>query len=307
MPDLPEFVHLNPAVARAVSDGAPVVALESAVISHGLPDPTGQEAAAAVEADVVAGGAIPATTAMVRGRITVGVDHDDLALLTVPGVWKIAERDLPVAVAARATGGLTVSATLAVAAACGIGVMSTGGIGGVHLGAEHTWDVSADLPALARHSAIVACAGAKAICDPGRTLEYLDTAGVTVVVYGADRFPNFYARDSGLPAPRRVDTSAACAAILAAKRRLRQPGAVLVAQPIPPADALPEAVVARAVAQAIATTGEVHGGDLTPALLAALAEITGGATVRANLALLRANAQLAAAIARAAAQESLRG
>lgn len=307
MPDLPEFIILAPPAARALRDGAPVVALESAVISHGLPHPSGLEAAAILEADVTAGGAVPATVAVVRGRIVVGADRDELTLLTAPGAWKIPERDLPVAVAARATGGTTVSATIAIAAQSGITVMSTGGIGGVHLGAEQTWDISADLPALARHSLVVVCAGAKAICDPGKTLEYLETAGVTVVVYGADRFPNFYALDSGCAAPRRIDDPAGAAAILAAKRRLRQPGAVLVAQPIPREDALAEQVVARAVTQAIAITGGVRGGDLTPALLTALAAITDGATLRANLALLRANAQLSAAIARAVAQESLRG
>lgn len=307
MPDLPQDIVLAPPIARALRDGAPVVALESAVISHGLPHPTALEAAAMLEAEVTAGGAVPATVAVVRGRITVGADRDDLAHLTAPGAWKIAERDLPVAVAARATGGTTVAATIAVAARAGITVMSTGGIGGVHLGAEQTWDVSADLPALARHSLIVVCAGAKAICDPHRTLEVLETAGVTVLVYGADRFPHFYARDSGVDAPRRVDDPAQCAAILAAGRRLRRPGAVLLAQPIPREDALPGEVVARAVTQAVAAAGGVRGADLTPALLAALAEITGGATLRANLALLRANAQLSAAVARAAAQESLRG
>lgn len=307
MPDLPQSITLAPPVARALRSGNPVVALESAVISHGLPHPTGLQTAAMLEAEVRATGAIPATVAVVRGRIVVGAQGDELALLAASGTWKIAERDLAAAVAARATGGATVSATLAVAALAGIAVLSTGGIGGVHLGAERTWDVSADLLALARHSAVVVCAGAKAICDPAKTLEFLDTAGVTVAVYGADRFPHFYAPDSGIAAPRRIDDPAEAAAILAAKRALRQGGALLVAQPVPRQDALDAEVVARAVAQAVAATGDVRGGDLTPALLAALAEITGGATLRANVALLRANARLGATIAGALAQESLRG
>jgi len=171
--------------------------------------------------------------------------------------------------------------------------------GGVHLGAEQTWDVSADLPALARHSLVLVCAGTKAICDPGKTLEYLDTAGVTVVAFGTDRFPHFYTADSGYAAPRRIDAPEQAAAILAAKRRLGQPGALLVAAPIPRGEALQAELVADAVARAVAQVGAVRGGDLTPALLAALTAITGGRTLRANLALLRANARLAAAIAAA--------
>lgn len=305
--DLPRFVTLSDEVARALREGRPVVALESAVISHGLPHPTGIETAGTLEADVRAAGAIPATIALVDGRIVLGAAESELARLTEPGAWKIAERDLAPAGAARATGGTTVSATAAAASIAGIAVMSTGGIGGVHLGAEQTWDVSADLPALGRHSLVVVCAGAKAICDIGKTLEYLDTAGVTVVAYGTDRFPGFYAVDSGFAAPRRIDRPPDAAAILALKRALGQPGAVLVANPIPEQDALSSDAVTQAVRESFARTGHVRGGDLTPALLAALGEITGGQTLRANLALLRSNARLAAAIAREAAQESPRG
>lgn len=305
--DLPPFVTLSAEVAAALAAGRPVAALESAVISHGLPHPTGLETAAALEADVRAAGAVPATVAVVKGRVVIGADGDALRMLTEPGAWKVAERDLAPAVGAGATGGTTVSATVAAAALAGIAVVSTGGIGGVHLGAERTWDVSADLPALAHHAVIVVCAGTKAICDIGKTLEYLDTGGVTVAAYGTDRFPGFYAVDSGFDAPRRIDRPADAAAIHALKRRLGQRGALLVALPIPVEEALPEAVVRRAVAEALARSGHVRGGDLTPALLAVLGEITGGRTLRANLALLRANARLAAAIAREAAQESLTG
>ncbi|MDP3769290.1 MAG: pseudouridine-5'-phosphate glycosidase [Dehalococcoidia bacterium] len=305
--DLPEFIHVSSEIREALSTATPVVALESAVISHGFPHPTGLDTAAALEAEVRAHGAVPATIAVTEGRLLVGAKADELARLTGPEAWKIAERDLPGAVAMRATGGTTVSATIAIAQRAGIDVLSTGGIGGVHLGAEHTWDVSADLPALARHSIIVVCAGAKAICDIAKTLEYLDTAGVTVAAFGTDRFPNFYAVDSGLTAPRRIDEPRDAAVILGAKRRLRQPGAVLVANPIPEAEALSSELVAAAVAQAAARTHNVRGGDITPALLSALSDITGGRTLRANLALLRANARLASLIAREAAQESLRG
>jgi pseudouridine-5'-phosphate glycosidase len=305
--DLPEFIHVSPEIREALSAAMPVVALESAVISHGLPHPTGLDAAAALEAEVRAHGAIPATIAVTEGRLLIGADAGDLARLTGAEAWKIGARDLPVAVAMRATGGATVSATIAIAEMAGIDVLSTGGIGGVHLGAEHTWDVSADLPALARYSIVVICAGAKAICDIAKTLEYLDTAGVTVAAFGTDRFPNFYAVDSGLFAPRRIDEPRDAAVILGAKRRLGQPGAILVANPIPVADALSAELVSAAVAQAAARTHNVRGGDITPALLNALNDITGGRTLRANLALLRANARLASLIAREAAQESLRG
>jgi len=306
VPDLPEFVVLADDVASALRRGLPVVVLESAVVSHGLPPPTGLETATMLEAEVRKAGAVPATVAVVDGSVIVGATAADLLRLVGSSPWKIAERDLAVAVASRASGGTTVSATIAVAAAAGISVVSTGGIGGVHLGADRTWDVSADLQALARHSVVVVCAGAKAICDTGRTLEYLETAGVTVAAYRTDRFPNFYAVDSGHAAPRRIDRPAEAAAILRYKRRLQQPGAVLVANPIPSDDALAADAVARAVTEARARLGAVQGGDVTPVLLEALREITGGRTLRANIALLRANAQLAAAIARETAQERLR-
>jgi len=276
-----------------------VVALESAVISHGLPSPTGIETAAALEDEVRRGGAVPATVAVRDGRILVGATMADLAQLTRPETMKIAERDLSVAAAMRATGGTTVSATIAVASACGIAVLSTGGIGGVHLGAEQTWDVSADLFSLARHAVLVVCAGTKAICDVARTLEYLDTLSVTVLAYGTDQFPYFYARDSGVPARRRIDTPEEAAAVLAARRALGQSGGVVVAQPIPMDAALPRTLVEEAVAEAVRRTRHLRGGTLTPALLAALTEITSGRTLQANLALLRANAALASAVSRA--------
>jgi pseudouridine-5'-phosphate glycosidase len=300
---LADPIILSPEVRDALAGGIPVVALESAVISHGLPSPVGIDVAAALEDEVRRGGAVPATIAVRNGRILAGASPADLLRLAGSETMKIAERDLSVAVATRATGGTTVSATVAVAAACGITVLSTGGIGGVHLGAERTWDVSADLPTLARHSVLVVCAGTKAICDVSKTLEYLDTLGVTVLVYGADRFPYFYARDSGVPAPRRVNAPADAAGVLAARRALGQPGGVVLAQPIPEDAALPRTSVDEAVAEAVRRTGHLQGGALTPALLAALTEITSGRTLRANVALLRANAALAAAVSLALHQE----
>ncbi len=296
---LPEFITIAPEVGHALRTGLPVVALESAVISHGLPQPTAIESAAAVEREVRRGGAIPATVALIDGRLVIGAGASELARLTGPGVTKVAERDLAVAVAQRATGGATVSATTAAAATCGIAVMSTGGLGGVHLGVEQSWDVSADLPALARWPVLAVCAGIKAICDVPKTLEYLETLGVPVLAYGTDRFPYFYAQDSGQPAPQRIDTPGEAAAVLAARRALGQRGGVVVARPVPEEYALTASAVDEAVREAVRRSTHVHGRDLTPALLAALTEITGGRTLRANLALLRANAALASAISRA--------
>jgi pseudouridine-5'-phosphate glycosidase len=306
MPSWPSVVNVAREVADALERGRPVVALESAVLSHGLPHPIGQEIAAALEGTVRKVGAVPATVAVLAGRITVGASASERSHLTDPGVIKIASRDLPVAVASSATGGTTVSATIAVADLIGIRVVATGGIGGVHLGADQTWDVSADLRALADHPIAVVCAGAKAICDIGKTLEYLDTAGVTVVAYGTDRFPYFYARDSGFPAPHRVDALRDIVRILAAKRTLGQASALLIANPIPAAEALagPEVDDAVRRATARAAAAGMRSGDLTPYLLAALADLTGGRSLRANLALLHANATLAAEIAVALSQET---
>ena len=283
--------------------GRPVVALESAVISHGLPHPTGAEVAEALENEIRSSGAVPATIAVIAGRITVGLTRDEVEQLVRPDVMKVASRDLPVAVALHATGGTTVSATLAVAESVRVPVLSTGGIGGVHLGAQETWDVSADLLALARYPVAVVCAGAKSVCDVARTLEYLDTTGVTVVAYRTDRFPNFFTRDSGSIAPRRIESADDAARILMAKRLLGQRSGLLIANPIPAADALSNDEVDGAVRRAIdrARGVGVRGGDLTPYLLAALGEITAGGSLRANVALLKANAALAAAVAVAVA------
>ena len=304
MHNWPSIVDIAPEVADALRRGQPVVALESAVISHGLPPPIGQEASAAQEEEVRKSGAVPATVVVLAGRIKVGATAREREHLAASGVIKIAARDLPVAAALSATGGTTVSATIAIADLVGIRVIATGGIGGVHLGAEKTWDISSDLRALAEHPVAVVCAGAKAICDISKTLEFLETAGVTVVAYGTDNFPSFYARESGLPSPRRADTPRDVASILLGKRILQQRTAVVVANPIPASDALAEREVADAVrrATAQATAAGVRGGDLTPYLLAALADLTGGRSLRANLALLEANAALAAEVAVAVSQ-----
>ncbi|HVH31024.1 MAG TPA: pseudouridine-5'-phosphate glycosidase [bacterium] len=304
MHNWPSIVDVAPEVADALRRGQPVVALESAVISHGLPSPTALEASAALEEEIRKAGAVPATVAVLAGRIKVGATARERGQLTAAGAIKIAARDLSVAAALSATGGTTVSATISIADLVGIRVIATGGIGGVHLGAQQTWDVSSDLRALAEHPVVVVCAGAKAICDIGKTLEFLDTAGVTIVAYRTDNFPNFYVRESGFPAPRRADTPHDVARILAGKRILQQMTAVVVANPVPTPHALAEREIADAVGRATAqaTAAGVRGGDLTPYLLAALADLTGGRSLRANLALLQANAALAAEVAVAVSQ-----
>jgi pseudouridine-5'-phosphate glycosidase len=292
-------IDLTPAVAAALAQRRPLVLLESAVVSHGLPAAVAIRTAAEMVADAVDEGALAAVTAVVNGRIIVGASQGDVARLTGGQVAKIAERDLATAVALGQTGGTTVSATAAIADLLDVPVIATGGIGGVHLGAERTWDVSADLPALASHPVIVVCAGAKAICDIPKTLEFLETAGVSVAGFRTDRFPYFFAVDSGCPAPRRIDSPEDAAAIMVAKRALGQRTGLVVANPVPEAAALDAAEVAAAVAQARrkAEHAGTAGSDLTPFLLDALAALTAGASLRANVALLRANARLSARIA----------
>lgn len=299
MPEWDGTVQIAPQVADALAGNTPVVLFESAVISHGLPADVALRTIDQMTGDVTDSGALPATVAVLDGRISVGVPAADLPRLTGGGVVKVAERDLATAVALKHTGGTTVSATVAVADLIGAPVVATGGIGGVHLGAGRTWDVSADLPALSAHPIAVVCSGAKAICDIPRTLEFLETAGVTVVGFQTDRFPYFLAEDSGSPAPRRIDTAGQAAAILRAKRALMQRGGLVIANPVPAADAIDRTVLIQSVERArdLAAHAGAAGSDLTPFLLTALASLTEGASLRANVALLRANARLAAQVA----------
>lgn len=302
-------LEIVPQVAEALAGRTPIVLFESAVLSHGLPADVALHTVDDMTRDVAEAGALAATVAVLDGRIIVGVPPHDLPRLTRGGVVKIAERDLPAAVALGHTGGTTVSATIAVADLVGVPVVATGGIGGVHLGADRSWDVSADLPALAAHPVAVVCAGAKAICDIPKTLEFLETAGVTVVGFQTDRFPFFLAVDSGSPVPRRIETPAQVAALMRAKRALMQRGGLVLANPIPAPAGLDRVVVMQAVAaaQREADRAGASGSDLTPFLLAALASITQGASLRANAALLRANARLAARVAGAIAATGQEG
>jgi pseudouridylate synthase len=289
-------VAVSPEVAGALAEGRPVVALESTIFSpFGLPAPANREALDRCLAAVREGGATPAVTAVLDGVPRVGLDpaeHDRI----LDGGVKVAERDLPVAVAQGAPVGVTtVSASLALAAAAGIRVFATGGIGGVHQGAETTGDVSADLGALAAHPVVTVSAGAKAFLDLARTLEHLETLSVPVLGWRTDEFPMFWCRSSGLPLPHRVEDAATVAGVARAQYALGTSRGVLVAAPIPDDAAIARAAVDDAIASAVASAGT--GAAATPKVLAAIAAATGGRTVVANLALAENNTRIAAAIA----------
>jgi pseudouridine-5'-phosphate glycosidase len=295
------MLHVHPEVAAARAARQAVVALESTLIAHGLPWPLNLETARAAEAAVRAEGAVPATIAVWQGQPTVGLEPEQLeALARSPDVLKASRRDLAFAVARQGTAATTVAATMFLAHRAGMRLFATGGIGGAHRDPGQPWDISADLAELARTPVAVVCAGAKSILDIPRTLEILETQGVPVVGFGTDDFPAFYLRSSGRPAAGRVDTPAEAAALLAAHWALDGAGVVL-ALPVAAEVALDAAELAEALAraEALATAAGIHGPALTPFLLARLAEISGGKTLRANQALVIANARLAAQVARA--------
>jgi pseudouridine-5'-phosphate glycosidase len=293
------MIHIPEHIQSALKKGQPVVALESTVISHGLPYPHNLDLARAMEDEVRAGGAIPATIGVVGGVPTIGMAAPDIERFArSEGVLKLARRDIAYASASQRDGATTVAATMALAAAVGITVFATGGIGGVHRNARESWDVSADLTELARTPVLVVCAGAKAILDLPATLEYLETAGVAVLGLATDTFPAFYSIDSGLPIPARVETIAAAADVWRA-HRVFGVGGLLLAVP-PPADvALPRASVEAAITRALAQAASagVRGQAVTPFLLSVVAQETHGESMRTNVALLRQNAHIAAQIA----------
>lgn len=293
------MIHIPPHIRDALAAGQPVVALESTVISHGLPYPQNLDLARAMEDEVRALGAIPATIGVVRGAPTVGMGAADIERFArASDVLKLSRRDIAYAVAARRDGATTVAATMALAAQAGVVVFATGGIGGVHRGAHASWDISADLTELARTPVLVVCAGAKAILDLPATLEYLETAGVPVLGLGTDAFPAFYSADSGLLVPARVESAAHAAEVWRAHREFGV-GGMLLAVPPPAEVALPAARVEAAIARALdrAEAAGVRGQAVTPFLLGAVAEETEGESMRANIALLRQNARVAAQIA----------
>jgi pseudouridylate synthase len=295
-PDL----DIAPEVAETLARGGPVVALESTIIAHGMPYPGNLETARELERLIRAEDAVPATIAVLAGRLKVGLDDAALQRLAeAPDMAKASVRDLPVLMAARRDGATTVASTMRIAALAGIRVFATGGIGGVHRGAEATGDISADLTELAESPVAVVSAGAKAILDLPRTLEMLEMLSVPVIGYRCDAFPAFYSRESGLRVPARAESPAEIAAILAARWRLSDKGGVLIANPIPVADEIPAAKIEYQIAEAQqeATARGISGKDVTPFLLGRLRDLTAGESQRANVALVFNNARLAAKIA----------
>lgn len=299
------YLELSDDVYSALDSGRPVVALESTIISHGMPWPKNYETALEVEEVLRAAEVVPATVAVVRGRLKAGLSRAELEDLARTGqrAAKVSRRDFPRLLAEGGTGATTVAGTMIVAAAAGIRLFATGGIGGVHRGAEDSWDVSADLEELGRTSVAVVCAGAKAILDLPKTLEYLETRGVPVVGYRTGELPAFYSSRSGLALEERAESPAQLAAFLEAKWSAGLAGGVVVANPIPEEWSMDPAVIGPAIDRAVAeaATRGIGGKRLTPFLLERIAELTGGDSLEANIALVKNNAALAAEIARALA------
>ena len=296
------LLRFHPEVRDALAAGRPVVALESTLITHGLPYPVNQEVASGMEQAVRDAGAVPATIAVLKGQITVGITADELAYLAqAKDVRKCSRRDFPIVLAQKGDGATTVAGTMIVAHLAGIRVFATGGIGGVHRG--HPFDVSADLLELAQTPVAVVCAGAKAILDLPLTLEVLETHGVPVVGYRCSNFPAFYTRDSGLPLDVRCDQPEDVAAILRARETLGFHTGMLIATPVPAEHELPAEVAEKAIAQALeeAEERDVRGKYVTPFLLARVSELTHEESRTANVALLQNNARVAALIAGALA------
>lgn len=287
-------------VARAFSRGEAVVALESTIISHGMPYPENVTTAQTLEDTIREAGAVPATIAVLDGRIKIGLTTEQIEFLgQADNIKKASRRDLPVLIAEGSHAATTVAATMIAAAMAGIRVFATGGIGGVHRGAENTFDISADLQELSRTSVAVVCAGAKAILDLQLTLEYLETLGVPVLGYGTDELPAFYSRSSGLKVDHRIDTPAQAAAILAAKWTCGLEGGVLIANPIPEEFSMQKEKIDNAIEVALAEARRIgiFGKELTPFLLAKIKELTGGESLSANIELVKNNAAVAARIA----------
>ena len=292
-----KYLDISPEVQQALADGKPVVALESTIISHGMPYPKNVETAMLVEKTIRDNGAVPATIAIIGGRLKAGLSPEEIEYLGKSGrkVAKVSRRDLAAIVASGADGATTVTTTMIIAHMAGIKVFATGGIGGVHRGAETTMDISADLEELAGTPVMVVCAGAKSILDLGLTLEYLETKGVPVIGYGTDELPAFYTRSSGFGVDYRVDTPAQLAAMFKAQQELGMKGGMLVTNPIPEQYAMDKAVIDAAIEQAVAESKEqgIHGKETTPFLLARVVELTGGDSLESNIQLVLNNAIVA--------------
>ncbi|MEJ5999560.1 pseudouridine-5'-phosphate glycosidase [Paucibacter soli] len=295
-----EFLEFSAEVAAARRAGLPIVALESTIISHGMPYPQNVQTAREVEALIRAEGAVPATIAVLGGKIRIGLAEEELELLgRSPEAMKLSRRDLPYAISAGKIGATTVAATMICAALAEIQVFVTGGIGGVHRGAETSFDISADLQELARTSVAVVCAGAKSILDIGLTLEYLETHGVPVLSIGQDNFAAFYTPDSGFKADFRIDSAAEQARFLKTKWALGLAGGVVISNPVPAAEAMPRAEIAAITAQALheAAAQGISGKAVTPFLLARIKALTEGRSLATNIALVKHNAVAGARLA----------
>ncbi len=296
--NLNQYLDIKPEVAQALAAGKPVVALESTIISHGMPYPQNVQTALEVERIVRENGAVPATIAVIGGRLKAGLSEEEIEYFGKKGqdIAKASRRDLAVLCARGEDGATTVTTTMIIAHLAGIRVFATGGIGGVHRGAETTMDISADLEELGQTPVMVVCAGAKSILDLGLTLEYLETKGVPVIGYGTKELPAFYTRTSGFQVDYRMDTPAELAKAFKTQNDLGFPAGMLVTNPIPEEYAMPLEVITAAIDQAIAESVEkgIHGKETTPFLLARVAELTGGNSLASNIQLVFNNARLAA-------------
>ena len=303
MKNLHEYLKISPAVQKALDEGRPVLALESTIISHGMPYPQNLETARLCEAEARKHGVEPATVAIIHGKLCAGLTDEELEYLAKAGpkVAKASRRDLPILAARGADGATTVAATMIVAAMAGIRVFATGVIGGVHRGAEVTMDISADLEELARTPVAVVCAGAKSILDLGLTLEYLETKGVPVLGYRTETLPAFYTDESDFKVDYRMDSPEEIAAAVTAQRDMGYPGGMLITNPIPHQYAMPKDVIDAAINQALAEAKEqgVKGKATTPFLLARVCELTGGESLKSNIKLVLNNVALGAQIAAA--------
>ena len=301
MKNLEKYLVVAPEVQQAVAQGKPVVALESTIISHGMPYPKNVETALNVEKIIRENGAVPATIAIIGGKLTVGITPEQIDYLGKKGlaVTKVSRRDIPVVCAQGMDGATTVATTMILAEMAGVKIFATGGIGGVHRGAETTMDISADLEELSNTSVLVVCAGAKSILDLGLTLEYLETKGVPVIGYQTAELPAFYTRESGFKVDYRMDTPGEIAGAFRTKLELGLKGSMLVTNPIPEQYSMDRAYIDKAIADAIRHAGElgIKGKETTPYLLDEIQKITSGTSLEANIQLVYNNARLGAAIA----------
>ncbi len=294
------LIQILPEVEQALLQGKPVVALESTIISHGMPYPKNVQTALAVEAMVRANGATPATIAIMNGKCFVGLSPEQLEFFgNANNVWKVSIRDMPYVLSKNLNGATTVAATMRIASIAGISIFVTGGIGGVHRGAASSMDISADLTEMAQTSVAVVSAGVKSILDIGLTLEYLETKGIPVVSFGQDEFPSFYSSKSGYATPLRLDSAAEIAAMLQTKWSMGLEGSVLIANPLPAAHEIPQAAMEKHILTALAAADkqQIKGKEVTPFLLKYLAEHTNGESLQSNIELILHNAALGAKIA----------